>query len=341
MKLIEFKFQLWMRLLAGVVLIIIVGVVGIRFFEGYSLLNALWYIIESLTTVGYGDYVPVTAGGKIFMMVMLLVGIGYMLYVLSNGIAMIVEGRVSDLLGRHSMEKRIAKLENHILICGAGRVGSEVIHHLKQDQVPFVVIERDQGIIQELKGQDLLIMEGDATNDEVLIGAGIHKARGIIAALPSDADNVFISLTAKELNPGIIVVARANRRDSESKLLRAGADRVVAPEALGGRRMAISILRPATVQFVDTIMTRQGNDIEIEEISVPDNSSVCCQTMRQAAIKDRTGATVIAIVRQGEIYGVPGDDEFIKPGDVLISIGLREQLVKLEKLAVESSLTSS
>jgi voltage-gated potassium channel len=341
MKLKEFKFQLWMRLLVGVVLIIIVGVVGIRFFEGYSLLNALWYIIESLTTVGYGDYVPVTAGGKIFMMVMLLVGIGYMLYVLSNGIAMIVEGRVSDIFGRHNMERRIAKLENHILICGAGRVGSEVIHHLKQDQVPFVVIEKDQGIIQELKGQDLLIMEGDATNDEVLIGAGIHKARGIIAALPSDADNVFISLTAKELNPGIIVVARANRRDSESKLLRAGADRVVAPEALGGRRMAISILRPATVQFVDTIMTRQGNDIEIEEISVPDNSSVCCQTMRQAAIKDRTGATVIAIVRQGEIYGVPGDDEFIKPGDVLISIGLREQLVKLEKLAVESSLTSS
>jgi voltage-gated potassium channel len=341
MKLIEFKFRLWMRLLAGVVLIIIVGVVGIRFFEGYSLLNALWYIIESLTTVGYGDYVPVTAGGKIFMMVMLLVGIGYVLYVLSNGIAMIVEGRVSDIFGRHNMERRIAKLENHILICGAGRVGSEVIHNLKKDQVPFVVIESDPGVIQEFKDQDLLIMEGNATNDEVLIGAGIHKARGIIAALPSDADNVFISLTAKELNPGIIVVARANRRDSESKLLRAGADRVVAPEALGGRRMATSILRPATVQFVDTIMYRQGNDIEIEEISVSDNSSVCCQTMRQAAIKDRTGVTVIAIVRQGEVYGVPGDDEFIKPGDVLISIGLREQLLKLEKLAVESSLTSS
>ncbi len=285
MKLIEFKFQLWMRLLVGFILIIIVGVVGIRFFEGYSLFNALWYIIESLTTVGYGDYVPVTAGGKIFMMVMLLVGIGYVLYVLSNGIAMIVEGRVSDIFGRHKMQRRVDKLENHILICGAGRVGSEVIHHLKHDQAPFAVIESDQDVIQELKNQDLLVIEGDATNDEILIGAGIHKARGIIAALPSDADNVFIALTAKELNPSIIVVARASRRDSESKLLRAGADSVVAPEVLGGRRMATSILRPATVKFVDTIMHRQGNDIEIEEISVSDNSSVCCQTMRQAAIK--------------------------------------------------------
>ena len=199
------------------------------------------------------------------------------------------------------MERRIARLENHIIICGAGRVGSEVIHHLKQDQTPFVVVESDQRTIQELKDQNLLFIEGDATTDEVLIAAGIRKARGIIASLPSDADNVFITLTAKELNPGVIVVARANRRDSESKLLRAGADRVVAPEALGGRRMAISILRPATVQFIDTIMYREGNDIEIEEITVADDSSLCHQTMRQAAINEQTGATVISIMRQGEI----------------------------------------
>jgi voltage-gated potassium channel len=335
MKLIKFKLQLWMRLLIGFFLIIFAGVEGIRFFEGYSLLNALWYIIESLTTVGYGDFVPVTAGGKIFMMAMLLVGISYVLYVLSNGIAMVVEGRVSDVLGRHKMQQRIDSLEKHILICGAGRVGAEVIHNLIQDQATFVVIESNQGVIKELKDQNLLVMEGDATNDEVLIGAGIQKARGIIAALPSDSDNVFITLTAKELNPDIVVVARANRRDSESKLKRAGADKVVAPEALGGRRMATSILRPATVQFIDTIMYRQGNDIEIEEISVPDDSSLCQKTMCQIAIGDHAGATVIAIVRQGEIIVVPGPDEFIKPNDILIGIGLRQQLAKLEQLAVE------
>jgi voltage-gated potassium channel len=332
----EFKLQFWIRLLAGFFLIIIVCVVGIRYFEGYSILNAFWYTTESLTTVGFGDFVPVTVGGKIFMMVMLPVGIGYVLYVLSNGIAMIVEGRVSDVLGRQKMQRKINQLENHILICGAGRVGAEVIYNLKQDQTPFVIIESDHGVVQEFMDQGLLIMEGDATSDEILIGAGIHKARGIIAALPSDADNVFITLTAKELNPGIIVVARANRRDSESKLIRAGADRVVAPEALGGRRMATSILRPATVQFVDTIMYGQGKGIEIEEISVSDNSSLCQQTMRQAAIRDHTGATVIAIVRQGEITVIPGVDESIQPQDILIGIGLRKQLAKLEQLAVGS-----
>lgn len=333
MKLPEIKIQQWMRLLAGVVLLIIIGVIGIIYFEGYSFLNALWFVITSLTMNSYGDYVPVTTGGKIFMMITLLVGISFVLYVVGEGVAMIIEGRLSDLLGRCSMERRIAKLEKHILICGAGRVGSEVIHSLKHDQVPFVIIESDQNIIQELKDQDLLIVEGDATDDDVLIEAGVLKARGLIASLPSDADNVFITLTAKELNPGIIVVARANRRDSEGKLLRAGANKVVAPEVLGGRRMAVSILRPATVEFVDTVMHRQGNDIEIEEITVSDKSSLCNQTMRQAAIKDLTGAMVIAIMRDGEIAGVPGADEYIKAQDVLISIGLREQLKILENLS--------
>ncbi|MGD0153292.1 MAG: potassium channel protein [Thermacetogeniaceae bacterium] len=336
MKLSEIKIHRWMRLLAGVVLVVIIGVMGIRYFEGYSFLNALWFIIESLTTTGYGDFVPVTASGKIFMMFMLLVGISLVLYVVGEGVAMIIEGRLSDLLGRRSMERKVAKLENHILICGAGRVGSEVIHNLAYDQVPFVVIENDQIIIEELKGRDLLIVEGDATDDEVLLEAGVLRARGLIASLPSDADNVFITLTAKELNPNIIVVARANRRDSESKLLRAGANRVVAPELLGGRRMAVSILRPATVEFVDTIMHRRGNDIEIEEITVADTSSLCNQTLGQAVIKDRTGAMVIAVMRDGEISGVPNDNDLIKARDVLICIGRRDQLGSLENLALKS-----
>jgi voltage-gated potassium channel len=323
-----------MRLLVGVILILAVGVAGIRYFEGYSFLGALWYIVESLTTTSAGT-TPVTPGGMIFMMAMHLIGISFVLYAVSYGMALVVEGRLSDLLGRRKMEKRIARLEKHIIICGAGRVGSEVIYNLKHDQVPFVVIENNSSAMQEFRDQNMLIMEGDATSDEVLVAAGISNARGIVAALPSDADNVFISLTAKELNPGIIVVARANRRDSESKLLRAGADKVVAPEALGGRRMAVSILRPATVQFVDTIMHKLGHDIEIEEITVSEDSVLCNQTMRQAAINEQTGATVISIMRQGDITGVPGADESIKPHDVLISIGQRAQLARLEKLALE------
>jgi voltage-gated potassium channel len=324
-----------MRILLGVILIIAVGVAGIRFFEGYSFFGALWYVIEALTTTGSSDITPVTLGGKIFIMLLRLIGISFVLYAVSYGVALVVEGRLSDLLGRRKMEKIIAKMENHVIICGAGRVGSEVIYNLKHDQVPFVVIESSPSAIQEFQAQNLPIIEGDATNDDILVSAGIGNARGIIAALPSDADNVFISLTAKELNPAITVVARANRRDSESKLLRAGADKVVAPEALGGHRMAVSILRPAAVKFVDTIMNKLGKDIEIEEITVSEDSILCNLTMRQAAINEKTGATVVSIMRHGEIIGVPGANEPIKPFDVLISFGQREQLDKLEKLAVD------
>jgi voltage-gated potassium channel len=330
----EANLRRWILLLAGVLLIILIGVVGIRYLEGYSFTNALWFIIVSLTTTGYGDYYPITTGGKIFMMALLLVGISYVLYVVSTSIAMVVEGRLSDLMGRRSMEKKIARMEGHILICGVGRVGIEVIHHLRNDQVPFVAIEINPGIIEEMKDQEVLILEGDATRDDMLLKAGIRKARGIVAALPSDADNVFVTLTAKELNPSIFVVARANRRDSEARLLRAGADKVIAPEAIGGHRMAVSILRPATIDFVDTIMQRKGYDIQLEEIKVSGRSTLKNLSMRQAAINDQTGAMVVAIMRDGEIISVPGGRDLIRAGDTLISIGSREQLDKLERLAV-------
>ncbi len=326
----------WERLLLGILVIVLIGILGIQFFEGYSFLEALWFIIVSLTTTGYGDYVPVTTAGRIFVMALLFIGVGLILYAFGNGVAVIVEGKLADALGRKGMRKRIAELEGHILICGAGRVGRQVIQSLKKEKIPFVVIENDVNITRELREQGVLVLEGDATADEILLEAGIRKARGLIAALPSDADNVFVSLTGKELNPNIIIVARANRDESESKLIRAGADKVIAPEAIGGRRMAVSILKPVTVEFVETIMNSRGTEIEIEEIMVSDCSSLIGKTLRDSRIKDQTGAMIIAIMREGEIIGVPQADEKIKPHDLLIAIGTRNQLSLLENLAVIS-----
>ncbi len=327
------KVPQWARLLAWLFLIILVSVVGIIYLEGYSFLDALWFTIVSLTAIGYGDIVPVTQAGKIFTMIVILFGIGFVLYVLGTGFAVIVEGRLSEVLGRQSMQRKITKLEGHIIICGAGRVGRQVVERFQHDKIPFVVIENDESVVREMREQGILVLEGDATADSTLIEAGIHRARGLIAALPSDADNVFITLTCKGLNPGIKVAARANREDSESKLLRAGADKVIAPEAIGGRRLAISILKPATVEFVETILHDHRAEIEIEEIVVLSQSLLVNKTIREARIQDKTGALIVAIKRENEFIGVPRADEEIRANDLLIAIGTNEQLTRLEAFA--------
>ncbi|HHW42022.1 MAG TPA: potassium channel protein [Syntrophomonadaceae bacterium] len=327
------KVPLWARLLACLLLIILLSVFGIKYLEGYSFLDALWFTVVSLTAVGYGDIVPVTPAGKIFTMIFTLFGIGFVLYVLGTGFAVIVEGRLSEVLGRQSMQRKISKLDNHIIICGAGRVGREVIERFQHDKIPFVVIENDESVVREMREQGILVLEGDATADSTLIEAGIHRARGLIATLPSDADNVFITLTCKELNPGIKVAARASREDSESKLMRAGADKVIAPEAIGGRRLAISILKPATVEFVDTILHDHRTEIEIEEIVVLSESPLVNKSIRESRILDKTGTLIIAIKREDEFIGVPRADEEIRANDLLIAIGTGEQLTKLEAYA--------
>lgn len=325
--------QQFVRLAIGILVIILVGVLGIIYIEGYSPLEAIWFIIVSLTTTGYGDFVPVSKSGRILVMVLLVVGIGFVLYGLGNGVALVVEGKLSDILGRHGMKRKISKLEGHIIICGAGRVGRQVIQRLIREEVSFVVIESDQGIVHQLWEQGILVLEGDATIDENLLDAGIKKAHGLVAALPSDADNVFITLTSKELNPQIVVVARASKEESENKLIRAGADKVIVPEAIGGRRMAVSILKPATVEFIEIIMHNHGTEIEIEEVAISSNSSLINKTLRKSQIKEQTGTMIIAIMREGEIIAAPRADEVLKSHDLLIAIGTRSQLVKLENLA--------
>jgi len=329
---VEQRNQLF-ALIAITIGIITVGVVGISILEGFSFLEAFWFTIVSLTTTGYGDFVPVTTAGRVFTMLLLVTGIGFILYGFGTGVGMIVEGKLKDVFEKQGAKRKISKLEKHILVCGAGRVGQQVIQRLQREEIPFVVIEKKPELVDQLLEQGVLALEGDATLDHVLIEAGIKRARGLVAALPSDADNVFVTLTSRELNPGITIVARVNKQEAESKLFRAGANKVIAPEAIGGRRMAISILKPATVEFVETIMHDQGTELEIEEVIVSVESSLANKSLRESRIKEVTGAMVIAIMREGKIIGVPRADEKIQAGDLLIIIGTRSQLTRLEKLA--------
>ncbi len=313
---------------------IILGTVGFIFLEGMTFFQAVYLTIATITTVGYGDAVPHTLTGKILTMVLMVAGVGVALYFASTVVASVIEGEMAEAFGRRKMERKIRTLREHIIICGAGRVGQQVIERLKKEDVQFVVVEKDLEIIHRLRSEGVLAVNGDATEDSLLMDLGIQHARGLITALPDDAQNIFVTLTSKGLNPKAQVVARMDRIESESKFRRAGADKVISPAILGGRRMAITMLKPGTCEYVDTLFYDKHFEMEIEEILVGPGSGLIGETLHSSAIREATGIIVLAIVRDGSVISNPGPAERMQEGDVLIALGSREQMGKLEELAL-------
>jgi voltage-gated potassium channel len=313
--------------------IIGVGIAGYMLIEDYPFLEALWLTVITVTTVGYGIPLPLSVYGHIFTVFLIIVGVGLMAYAFGTIVGVVMEGHLKNVVGRRAMEKRIVLLRDHIIVCGAGRVGHQVIQRLEKEKVPFIVLDNNQELINELLARGILALHGDATEDELLIRAGIHRAKGLVSALSGDANNVFVTLTSKGLNPTITVVARAERLESEEKLQRAGADKVIAPSVIGGRRMAISILKPVSVDFVETVIYNKGMEIEIEEVPVLPNCPLTNTCLRDSNIKQSTGAMVVAIQRGEKFVSNPDAGEMILANDMLIVLGTREQLAALEKLA--------
>lgn len=316
--------------------VIILGSLGFMYLEGMTWFHAVYLTIATITTVGYGDLIPHTGPGRLLSMVLMLGGVGIALYFASAVVASVIEGQLADVFGRRKMLKKIRTLKDHIIICGAGRVGHQVIERLKHETVQFVVIERDPSIVERLQEEGILAIAGDATEDDLLITIGIEHARGLISALPEDAQNVYVTLTSKGLNPKLQVVARMDRMESESKLLRAGADKVISPAILGGRRMAISMLKPGTCDYVDTLIHDKDWEMEIEEIRVNEGSSLVNKTIQESGIRDETGVIILAIMREKNFISNPGPNETILSGDFLIALGSSQQTAKLEFLAAGS-----
>ncbi|WP_079932943.1 TrkA family potassium uptake protein [Carboxydocella sp. ULO1] len=312
---------------------IFLGTIGYMLIEDYSLRDALWMTTITLTTVGYGLVKPLSVPGTYFTIFLSYAGLALILYALGLIGALIVEGDLFDLLGRRKMKQEIAKLRDHIIVCGAGRVGKQVIERLKKERTPFVVIEQKEHLFNSLLEEGVLAILGDASMEEVLRKAGIERAKGLVSAIPGDANNVFVTLTAKEINPGITIVARAERKESEAKLYRAGADKVVSPAIIGGQRMAISIIKPASVDFVDTLVCVEDVELEIEELLIADGSVLVNKDLKNSGIREKTGTMVVAIQREGKLKPNPGPEELLQSGDILIAIGTRQQLQKLEELA--------
>ncbi len=315
--------------------IIIIGTMGFYIIEGYSPLDSFAVTISLITTtaIGYGEKLPGTLPGKIFTLMMIIAGVSMVAYAFGTIMSLVLEGHIKNVMGRIKMQKKISSLKDHIILCGAGRVGQHVICRLVMEKVPFVVIDKNEDTAKKLIADGVLVINDDATKDEVLQAAGISRAKGLITALPGDAENVFVTLTSKELNPNISIVARADLAESKSKLIRAGANKVVSPSVIGGRRMAISILKPVSVDFVETLIHKPDVEFEIEEIVTAFNSPLVGKSLQESRIKQETGTMIVAIKRNEDIITNPGANDIIEKGDLLIAIGTRPQLARLEQMA--------
>ena len=307
------------------------GTAGYMVLEELPWKDALYLTVTTMSTVGYGDIVPKTSEGRIFTMFLIVGGVGGSLYVLTQLFQAIVQGELKNILGRRGMLRKIENLTGHVIVCGAGRVGDVVIERLLQEGQPFVVLDRNEAICQNLSEQGILTMQGDATLDAVMLAAGVKQAKGVIAALPHDADNVYVTLTARSVNldPAFSIVARADRPEAVDKLKRAGATTVVSPETMGGRQMATAMTKPAIVDLMDNVFYNQEIHLDIAEVRVWPDSDLIGSSLAVCGIKQEYDSLIVGIQREGKLMTHIAATEVIREGDVLLVIGLRDNLKKL------------
>ncbi|HEY3579697.1 MAG TPA: potassium channel protein [Pyrinomonadaceae bacterium] len=309
------------------------GTVIFHQLEGWSIVDSLYVTAQTLTTVGYGDLAPRTFYGRVFATGFMMVGVGIVLYALTSTVQTIVQSEMLFTLGqlRHSL--KMSKLRDHFIICGAGRVGSHLIRGLRGSADPFIVIEMDRGRVEALMDQGIPVLVRDATLEETLREAGVQHARGLATCLPDDADNVYVVLTARDLNPDLHIVARAAEEQAESKLIRAGANHVVAPTIIGAHRMAMALTKPAVGDFLDSVT---ANDLELgfEQVEVEAESKLIGRKLRETVIRSELNIVVVSIRRsEGKVIFNPSGETQILNGDLLVAIGNAESLRRLNDLA--------
>jgi voltage-gated potassium channel len=312
------------------VLVVVAGMVGYVLL-GFHPLQALDQSVETVTTVGFQPEHPLSPAGQVFTLLLILFGVGTALYTFTVGLEVLIEGHLRDVMKRRRMERQISRMEGHVIICGWGRVGRQVARFLEQSDRDMVIVDRDAERIRHL---DLPTVAGDVTEDETLLGAGIERAGTLIAALDTDADNLFVVVSGRALHPPLQIIARARSDSSVPKLLRAGADRVVNPQRLGGDRMGSFVVQPDVADFVDVVMHDGTYEFRLEDVPVEARSGLAGRTLAQARVHDETGALVLAIRRSdGSFTPNPAPSTVMEPGDVLIGVGTADQLTALARFA--------
>lgn len=321
--------------------IIILGTLGFIFIEGYSLIDAIYMTAITVSTVGFREVKELSVTGKVFVSLLILFGVSTVAYGYSIITTIVVEGELKQVWIFKRRMKMLQKLKNHYIICGFGRMGNYICKKLSQEDIPFVVIEKDPNMATRLETEGYLHLIDDSSREETLKAAGIDRAKGLVSVVSSDADNVFIVLTARQLNPNIYIISRAAEENSEIKMYKAGANKVVSPYRIGGERMALAIMKPSVLDFIEiATSSTKGEEslLKMEEILILEKSPLCGKTILESKIRETTGVIIVAVKKPDESMKFNPKPNFkIEAGDVFIALGSSSHLSLLEDLAYGKS----
>jgi voltage-gated potassium channel len=313
--------------------LVMVGTSGYMLIEGWPFDDAFYMTIITLATVGYGEVHQISDTGRFFTIILIVAGVGYFMYVVGLIVQFLVEDRIREVLGRRKLDKQIAKLKDHYIICGYGRIGRVLARYLTERYLDVVIIEKNADRQAAMDEDGVLYLVGEATDESLLLRAGIRSAKGLITAVATDADNVFLTLIAKQLNPGLFIVARAIQNTAKRTLQAAGAAKVISPYDLGARRMAHAILRPTVIKFLELAFTDESTDIMMEEIRVRSTSSLLNVALKDSGIRQRLDLIILTIKKaDGQLIFNPKADTRIETDDTLVVVGQAKSVNQLEKM---------
>jgi voltage-gated potassium channel len=303
------------------------GTAGYMLLQHFTFIEALYMTVITLSTVGFTEVRPLDTVGRIFTIVLILMGAGFIAFALAYFSQIVLDGDVLEAYRRRRLTKKLDHIINHYIVCGYGQMGQIIADRLHENRIPVVIIESDESLMGRLREKNFVYLSGDAKEEENLVAAGIHRAKGLVTVVSNDSENVFIVLTARDLNKNLFIYARAGSPGTDKRLLKAGADRLVSPYAIGAAKIAYNILRPTVTDFLDLAVSSEGMDLSMEEMRVPEDSKLVGMDLMTSGIRSNFNLIIVAIKRaEGTMVFNPPSSEKFQAGDTLVAIGAVENL---------------